>query len=243
MLTEKQKKAFEEAVGKAMSAVRTGYNGCSLDTYDFEYSDEATMLDVYVYTDDGEYGMSGGFYVGHAATLSEIADYYAHEVASTQSKDVNYDWISYYGDGDSCGLDELVEQGDISEQEADEIVSDLAFAYSEIGASVAANLATYALPDNGGGWLLVAHGVDWQGRTGYKLIDDPSEATSRSYDASFRFSTLNEDKGYAELVESSHDCLGSSVEMFSLTEDERERMENDMDFDEVIAWAKERANA
>lgn len=242
MLTEEKKKAFEEAIHNAMSAI-TGFGNCSLDGYDFDYSDKATMLDINVYTDTGEYGMSGGFYVEHAATLSEIADYYAHEVAPMQPKDVNYDWISCYGDGDLCGLEELVEQGDLSEKEADEIVSDLAYAYAEIGASIAANLATYALPDNGGGWLLVAHGVDWQGRTGYKLIDDPSEATSRSYDAYFRFSTLNEDTGYAKLVESSHDCLGAPVEMFSLTEDERERMENDMDFDEIIAWAKDRADA
>lgn len=242
MLTEEQKKAFEEAVHNAMSGI-TGYGNCSLDGYDFDYSDKATMLDINVYTDDGEYGMSGGFYVERAATLSEIADYYAHEVAPMQPKDVNYDWISCYGDEDFRGLDELMEQGDISEQKADEIVRDLAFAYAEIGASIAANLATYALPDNGGGWLLVAHGVDWQGRTGYKLIDDPSEATSRSYDASFRFGTLNEDTGYAKLVESSHDCLGAPVEMFSLTEDERERMENDMSVDEIIAWAKDRADA
>lgn len=242
MLTEEKKKAFEEAIHKAMSTI-TGFGNCSLDGYDFEYDDKATMLDINVYTDDGEYGMSGGFYVERAATLSEIADYYAHEVAPMQPKDVNYDWISCYGDGDLCGLEELVEQGDLSEKEADEIVSDLAYAYAEIGASIAANIATYALPDNGGGWLLVAHGVDWQGRTGYKLIDDPSEATSRSYDANFRFGTLNEDTGYAKLVESSHDCLGAPVEMFSLTEDERERMENDMDFDEIIAWAKDRADA
>lgn len=225
MVSDEKKKRFQDACKRACDS----YEGLYLE--EAYVGDDMTHIAI-MYID--EYYTHAetffDFYTENEASLTEIAKFFAEAAKNHQLAEGD---VTYYGTYD----DELGEAEGVSQDDLEHFQYQFENACEYFAASLAAN----ALQDEGGGYLVVAFGVRWNGASGYKLADSASEATIRDYDATFKFSELNEEKGYANLVESSHDCpMGAGVTVIALTEEERERIENEMDVDEVIEWARAR---
>lgn len=166
------------------------------------------------------------FYCDGVAEMEEVVAFFAQKAKGGALSEGD---VVYFGTFDEeKGEAEGVSQGDFEQ---------FCYFFEDAIERFAAALAACSLPDGGGGWLVVAGGVRWDGASGYMVVDDQADALSRSYDANFRFVSLDAEVGVARLVESSHDApMGASVSVIALTPGERDRIDA-MDVAEVLEWA------
>lgn len=76
-------------------------------------------------------------------------------------------------------------------------------------------------------YLVCAYSCTWDGRTGYKIVDDIEDAFARSYDVNQYITGASKGGKTLRICESSHDVpMGHSVVIIGLTDNEYKKIEN-----------------
>lgn len=87
-------------------------------------------------------------------------------------------------------------------------------------------------------YLVCAYGSDWRGRTGYKFVDELTDAFYREYDCHQYYSGGSSGGKSIEIIEYSHDVpMGHSTMIIGLTDKEYDRLTLCENFETIIKFA------